>query len=100
MTYNPDEPIRRPTGTSYNSRQEEPPQDDTEVLLEEVGRQRRACWKQGYRPVAVYTPGAEIDGSPVPGAGKRPIWDWVNLGRRNPPDATGGFRCCRSTPRL
>jgi hypothetical protein len=47
------------------------------------------CWANGYRPVAVYSPGARLrDGTPIKDAGKRPVTkDWLELARRDPPDA-------------
>jgi hypothetical protein len=70
--------------------------DDTEPLSERRGdsdaaavhRLRRECWNRGYRPVAVFSPGAQIRGEPIKRAGKRPVSaDWINLALRDPPDA-------------
>jgi predicted P-loop ATPase len=50
---------------------------------------RRAYWAHGFRPVAIWNPGAENDkGKPIPGAGKRPVGlDWREKALRDPPAA-------------
>jgi hypothetical protein len=51
---------------------------------------RCACWKNGYRPLAVYTPGAIINGELVKNAGKRPVAkDWLRLAMMEPPWVVG-----------
>lgn len=51
--------------------------------LQEVLSLRRQLWASGYRPVAVYSPSAQ-----VVSAGKRPMGDrWQERARANPPEA-------------
>ena len=53
-----------------------------------VAKLRQALWHNGYRPVAVWSPGALVGGQPVAGAGKRPVSrNWRGLALHNPPDA-------------
>ena len=50
---------------------------------------RQVCWANGYRPVAIYSPGAQLkNGTPIRGAGKRPVTnDWLKLALQDPPEA-------------
>lgn len=84
--------IRRPTGSAVpyanggNVYNLDEVRNDSEVGA--ARRLRRDLWEHGYRPIAVYSPGAVIDGEPVVNAGKRPAFnDWIGLARRDPPDA-------------
>jgi hypothetical protein len=47
---------------------------------------RRACWQNGYRPLAVYSVAAKFQGKPIEGAGKRPVTtDWLKQALQDPP---------------
>src|SRR5215469_11079114 len=50
---------------------------------------RRDYWAHGFRPIAIWSPGAENDkGEPIKGAGKRPVGlNWREKALRNPPAA-------------
>jgi hypothetical protein len=58
-------------------------------IIDRVRTLRQACWEHGYRPVAVWSPGAETDkGEPIVSAGKRPVGlDWRQKALRDPPAA-------------
>ena len=56
----------------------------------EVFALRCVCWQNGYRPLAVYSPGAKFRGELVKGAGKRPVTtDWLKLAMQDPPWVVG-----------
>jgi hypothetical protein len=59
------------------------------IDADQVRALRQAYWANGFRPVAVWSPGAcDITGQPVRGAGKRPQGDdWRQRALRDPPDA-------------
>jgi hypothetical protein len=59
------------------------------IDADQVRALRQAYWANGFRPVAVWLPGAcDITGQPVRGAGKRPQGDdWRERALRDPPDA-------------
>jgi hypothetical protein len=61
------------------------PPDQIEVLT-----LRGKLWQNGFRPIAVYSPGAvEWTGKAIANAGKRPKGnDWTERARLNPPDAS------------
>ena len=60
--------------------------------IDDVRTLRQACWANGYRPIAIWSPGAcDKTGQPIKGAGKRPQGeDWRQRARRDPPDAVTG----------
>ena len=59
----------------------------------EVFALRCVCWQNGYRPLAVYSPGAKFRGELVKGAGKRPVTtDWLKLAMQDPPWVVGDSR--------
>jgi putative DNA primase/helicase len=68
-------------------------------IIDRVRALRRAFWEHGYRPVAVWSPGAENDkGEPIVSAGKRPVeHDWRQKALRDPPAAVIGA-VSRSAP--
>ena len=52
----------------------------------EVFALRSACWQNGYRPLAVYSPGAVFRGEPIKNAGAAPVGsDWLKQAMRDPP---------------
>ena len=56
----------------------------------EVFALRCVCWQNGYRPLAVYSPGAKFRGELVKGAGKRPVTtDWLKQAMQDPPWVVG-----------
>jgi hypothetical protein len=57
------------------------------LALEQVAALRHAFWGRGYRPLAIWSPGAENDrGEPIKGAGKRPVGiNWREKALQNPP---------------
>jgi len=65
--------------------------ENTCVVATEVYRLRRACWENGYRPLAVYSPGAQVRGTLIRGAGKRPVGnDWLERALEDPPTIVAG----------
>jgi Bifunctional DNA primase/polymerase, N-terminal len=68
-------------------------------IIDSVRTLRRACWENGYRPVAIWSHGAENDkGEPIVSAGKRPVGhDWRQKALRDPPAAVTGA-VSRSAP--
>ena len=69
----------------------------------EVFALRCVCWQNGYRPLAIYSPGAKFRGEPIEGAGKRPVTtDWLKQALQDTPLGSSGIhavcRRWRSTP--
>jgi len=59
----------------------------------EVFALRCVCFQNGYRPLAVYSPGAKFRGELVKGAGKRPVTtDWLKQAMQDPPWVVGDSR--------
>jgi predicted P-loop ATPase len=67
----------------------EPAPGRTMGEIERVRVLRQAYWANGYRPIAIWSPGAcNSTGQPIRGAGKRPVGeDWRQRALRDPPDA-------------
>jgi putative DNA primase/helicase len=61
-------------------------------IIDRVRTLRQAFWEHGYRPVAIWSPGAENNkGEPIVSAGKRPVGhDWRQKALRDPPAAVTG----------
>ena len=61
----------------------------SQVTLESVRALRQTYWANGYRPVAIWSPGAcDQTGQPIRGAGKRPQGeDWLQRALSDPPHA-------------
>src|SRR5262249_50740347 len=58
-------------------------------IVDQVRILRRTYWERGYRPVPIWSPGAENDrGEAIASAGKRPLGhDWRQKALRDPPAA-------------